>query len=343
MSDKNDTKSQHKMQYVNLGKSGLKVSKLILGCMQYGSGQEWMIPDHEEGIKQLKYAYDQGINTFDTANVYSAGESEVILGKFLKQHNIPREGVVILTKTFGPDGKEEEKGPAGLVNNKGLSRKRIFASVQGSLERLGLDYVDLLQVHRWDPETPFEETMQALHDVVQKGWVRYIGMSSCWAWQFQLMQQYAIQNRLTPFISMQNQHSAMYREEEREMMPMLKHFGVGVIPWGPMAAGLLCRPFKDMNSTPRGANKQPDGRGQQPSDKLIIDKIEEIAQKRNVSMAEVAISWSCHSEWVTAPIVGIRSTERLDELIRGMELQLSEDETKDINGLYQPVNIRGHA
>ncbi|WRT64788.1 uncharacterized protein IL334_001722 [Kwoniella shivajii] len=334
-----ETKTQ--MQYVNLGKSGLKVSKLILGCMQYGSGQEWMIPDHDEGIKQLKYAYDQGINTFDTANVYSGGESEVILGKFLKKHEIQRESVVILTKVFGTDGKVEDKGPAGWTNQKGTNRKRVFASVKASLERLQVEYIDLLQVHRWDSETPFEETMQALHDVVQNGWVRYVGMSSCWAWQFQLMQQYAIQNRLTPFISMQNQHSAMYREEEREMMPMLKHFGVGVIPWGPMAAGLLCRPFSEMDNTTR--TKQPDGRGQQPSDKLIIDKIEEISKKRNVTMAEVAIAWSCQSPWVTAPIVGVKSTERLDELIKGMQLGLKEEELKEINELYKPVAIRGHA
>ncbi|WWC67924.1 uncharacterized protein I206_101843 [Kwoniella pini CBS 10737] len=336
-----ETKTQ--MQYVNLGKSGLKVSRLILGCMQYGSGQDWMIPDHDEGIKQLKYAYDKGINTFDTANVYSGGESEVILGEFLKQHEIPRESVVILTKVSGTDGKLEEKGPAGWTNQKGLSRKRIFASVQSSLKRLQLDYVDLLQVHRWDPETPFEETMEALHDVVKNGWVRYIGMSSCWAWQFQLMQQYAIHNRLTPFISMQNQHSAMYREEEREMMPMLKHFGIGVIPWGPLAAGLLCRPFEEMNSTIRGANKPPDGRGEQPSDKLIIEKIENLSKKYNCTMAEIAINWSCNSKWVTAPIVGVRSTERLDELIKGMNMELEENELKEISDLYQSVAIRGHA
>ncbi|WVW78478.1 hypothetical protein I302_100432 [Kwoniella bestiolae CBS 10118] len=335
--------TQTQMQYVNLGKSGLKVSKLILGCMQYGSGQDWMIPDHDEGIRQLKYAYDKGINTFDTANVYSGGESEIILGKFLKQHQIPRESVVILTKVFGTDGKVEDKGPAGWTNQKGLNRKRIFASVQASLERLRLDYVDLLQVHRWDPETPFEETMQALHDVVQKGWVRYVGMSSCWAWQFQLMQQYAIHNHLTPFISMQNQHNAIYREEEREMMPMLKHFGIGVIPWGPIGGGLLTRPFEEMSSTVRGAGRVKDGRGDQPGDKLIIDKIEELSKKRGCTMAEVAISWSCQSPWVTAPIVGIRSTDRLDELIRGMQLGLTDEEIKEIDGLYKTVAVRGHA
>ncbi|GFZ48855.1 LOW QUALITY PROTEIN: Putative aryl-alcohol dehydrogenase [Saitozyma sp. JCM 24511] len=390
----------HKMKYINLGKSGLKVSKLILGLMTYGSGQEWMIADHDEGIRQIKYAYDQGINTFDTANVYSAGESEVILGKFLKQHKIPREGVVILTKTFGPDGKAEDRGPAGLTNHRGLSRKartpttkrwhglttRIFASVKGSLERLGLDYIDVLQCHRFDYETPIGETMQALHDVVQAGWVRYIGMSSCWAWQFQLMQQYALQNRLTPFISMQNQHSALYREEEREMMPMLNHFGVGVIPWGPLGAGrtstlvesrmtirvglltatVLCRPVDESQATKRGQSQLNDGRGKlvsysrlvpahsrmsarvegvliaQPSDQAVIKAVEAVAKRKGVSMAEVAVAWSLQSEWVTAPIVGVRSTERLDELIKGLDVELTKEDKKEIEKGYMPVTIRGH-
>jgi len=334
--------SQTKMEYVNLGKSGLKVSKLVLGCMQYGSGQDWMIPDHDEGVRQLKYAYDKGIHSFDTANVYSNGESEIILGKFLKAHDINRESVVILTKTFNPDAKAEDLGPAGLINHRGSSRKRIFASVQDSLKRLQLEYIDVLQLHRFDPETPIEETMQALHDVVQKGWVRYVGMSSCWAWQFQLMQTYAIQNRLTPFISMQNQHNAIYREEEREMMPMLKYYGVGTIPWGPIAAGLLCRPYKDMDSTTRGAGRVKDGRGNSEADKAIINTVEGIAKKRGVSMAEVALSWSLGSEWVTAPIVGIRSTERLDELLKALELTLSKEEREEIDGHYKPMGIRGH-
>ncbi|ORX33739.1 NADP-dependent oxidoreductase domain-containing protein [Kockovaella imperatae] len=346
------------MEYVNLGKSGLKVShldalrvtltslwvsKLVLGCMTYGSGGEWMISDHDESIRQIKYAYDKGINAFDTANTYSAGESEVILGKFLKQHNIPRESVVILTKTFNTDGKLEDKGPAGWINQKGLSRKRIFASVDDSLKRLQLDYIDVLQCHRFDPETPVEETMQALHDVVQSGKVRYIGMSSCWAWQFQLMQTYAIHNRLTPFISMQNQHSALYREEEREMMPMLKHYGIGVIPWGPLAAGLLCRPPQERKATPRGDKGLPnDGRGTFPSELEIIARVEKVAKNRGVPMAEVAIAWSLQSEWVTAPIVGVRSTERLDELIKGLQCRLTEEEIKEIGEPYQPVKVRGH-
>ncbi|GFZ44384.1 oxidoreductase with NAD+ or NADP+ as acceptor [Saitozyma sp. JCM 24511] len=336
----------HKMKYVNLGKSGLKVSKLILGLMTYGSGQEWMIGDHDEGIRQMKYAYDQGINTLDTANVYSAGESEIILGKFLKQHKIPREGVVILTKTFGPDGKAEDRGPAGLANHRGEStdQGRIFASVKGSLERLGVDYIDVLQCHRFDYETPIEETMQALHDVVQAGWVRYIGMSSCWAWQFQVMQQYALQNGLTPFISMQNQHSALYREEEREMMPMLKHFGVGVIPWGPLGAGRTStlEPRMTTRATKRGQSQPNDGRGKLPSDQAVIKAVEAVAKRKGVSMAEVAVAWSLQSEWVTAPIVGVRSTERLDELIKGLDVELTKEDMEEIGKGYVPVPIRGH-
>ncbi|CAD6574303.1 MAG: hypothetical protein TREMPRED_001077, partial [Tremellales sp. Tagirdzhanova-0007] len=280
---------------------------------------------------------------FDTANVYSAGESEVILGKFLKQHKIPRESVVILTKTYNTDGKLEDKGPAGWTNHKGLSRKRIFASVKDSLERLQLDYIDVLQCHRFDYDTPVEETMQALHDIVQSGLVRYVGMSSCWAYKFQLMQQYAINNRLTPFISMQNHHSATYREEEREMMPMLKHFGVGVIPWSPLAGGLLTRPIASQLDTARGESRVSGGLGQNPGDKAINLKVEEIAKKRGVSMAEVAIAWSIGSPWVTAPIVGIRSSERLDELVKGIELKLTHEERKEIDDAYEPIAVRGHS
>jgi aryl-alcohol dehydrogenase-like predicted oxidoreductase len=227
---------------MRLGDSGLKVSRLILGCMSYGSPewQQWVLSE-EEGIKHIKAAYDSGINTFDTANVYSNGLSEVILGKAIKQHNLPREEIVVMTKVYFAVGKtpnvstvgksSTELNEMGYVNQHGLCRKHIFDSVKQSLERLQLDHIDLLQCHRFDKETPIEETMQALHDVVKAGYVRYIGMSSCWAYQFNIMQNYAIQNNLTPFISMQNHYSLVYREEEREMFPTLKHFRVASIPW----------------------------------------------------------------------------------------------------------------
>ncbi|RSH93590.1 hypothetical protein EHS25_006235 [Saitozyma podzolica] len=256
------------MQYVNLGKSGLKVSRLILGCMTYGSAQGWMIPDEEECFKQLKYAYDRGINTFDTANVYSFGQSEIILGKFLKKYNIPRES-------------------------------RIFASVKNSLERLQLDY-------------------------------------------FQILQQYALHNRLTPFISMQNQHNAMYREEEREMMPTLEYFGVGSIPWGPLAAGLLCRPYAEPVQSIRGVLREKSNQGAQETDKEIIDAVEVIAKRKGVTMAQIALAWSLHNKYVCAPIIGINSTERLDDLIKALDVQLSGEEIKSIEQGYLPQSIKGH-
>jgi len=230
--------------------------------MSYGTPEwlDWVLPE-EQSVEHIKAAYDSGINTFDTADIYSNGLSEVILGKAIKKYNFPREEIVIMTKVYFTVNRTPEtiispKTPEdySYVNQKGLSRKHIFDSVAHSLKRLQLDYIDVLQCHRFDPETPIEETMQALHDVVQAGYVRYIGMSSCWAWQFQAMQNYAIQNHLTPFISMQNHYNLVYREEEREMMPTLKHFGVGCIPWSPLARGLLTRPITDEgDQTTRGA------------------------------------------------------------------------------------------
>ncbi|CAE6444042.1 unnamed protein product [Rhizoctonia solani] len=224
-----------KMTYTRLGSSGLKISKIILGCMSYGTPewQGWVL-NEEEGIKHIKAAYDAGIQTFDTANVYSNGLSEIILGKAIKQHKLPRDEIVIMTKVCFPvspeygmngaglGGTDEQRDASGLLNQYGLSRKHIFESIKHSLERLQLDYVDVFQCHRFDYNTPIAETMQALHDVVKAGYARYIGMSSCYAYQFHAMQNYAIANKLTPFISMQNHYSLIYREEEREMMPTIK-------------------------------------------------------------------------------------------------------------------------
>ncbi|KAK4688073.1 1-deoxyxylulose-5-phosphate synthase, partial [Tremellales sp. Uapishka_1] len=325
------------MKYVTLGRSGLKVSQIILGCMSYGAKRPkdnwtWVL-EEEEAIKHLKYAYDAGINTFDTADTYSQGSSERIVGQFLKQHSIPRESVVILTKTYMEFGDAKAHGPAGFVNNSRLSRKRIFAAVKDSLERLGLDYIDVYQ---------FEETMQALHDVVQAGYVRYIGMSSCYAWQFQAMQQYAIQNRLTPFISMQNFHNAMYREEEREMMPTLQHFGVGCIPWSPLGGGFLTRPYKEDPSTTRGQETGKYFKAPSSASRAIIAKVEEIATKRGVSMAQVALAWSISKPFITAPIIGTTSLEKLEDLIKGTDLVLTVEEIKEIDALYEATAIQGH-
>ncbi|KAJ3992977.1 NADP-dependent oxidoreductase domain-containing protein [Lentinula boryana] len=298
-----------KISRVRLGRSGLKISRLILGCMSYGSPewQDWVLSE-DEGIKHIKAAYDAGINTFDTANVYSNGLSEVVLGKAIKQHNLPREEIVVMTKLL--DG-------SGYANQYGLSRKHIFDSVKQSLERLQLDCIDLLQCHRFDTETPIEETMHALHDIVKAGYVRYIGMSSCWAYQY-----YAIQNNLTHFISMQNHYSLVYREEEREMFPTLKYFGVGSIPWSPLARGLLSRPLD--HQTKRG-------------------HVEEIAKKKNAKMAQIAIAWVMARDGVTAPIIGTTSLDNLDELLAAVDIKLSEDDMKYLEELYEPRSIIGHS
>ncbi|KAL1717380.1 NADP-dependent oxidoreductase domain-containing protein [Schizophyllum commune] len=340
-----------KVPYVRLGNSGLKVSKIILGCMSYGSPewQPWVLGE-EEGIKHIKAAYDVGINTFDTANVYSNGLSESILGKAIKQHNLPRDEIVVMTKVFfevkrevgGPFTVDVNPDTQGYVNQHGLSRKHIFDSVKHSLERLHLEYIDVLQCHRFDNETPIEETMQALHDVVKAGWVRYIGMSSCYAYQFHAMQTYAIQNKLTPFISMQNHYSLLYREEEREMFPSLAQYGVGSIPWSPLARGRLTRPLA--GQTKRGEadifiNMYSKA---QESMEAIVGRVEELAKKKGCSMAQLSLAWIMARPGVTAPIVGTTSLENLEDLIGAVDIKLLEDEMKYLEEPYTPQEIIGH-
>ncbi|KDQ17445.1 hypothetical protein BOTBODRAFT_30240 [Botryobasidium botryosum FD-172 SS1] len=338
------------MTYVNLGKSGLKVSKIILGTMQYGSSQwqDWVLGE-EEGIKHIKHAYDAGIQTFDTANVYSNGVSEIILGKAIKQHNLPREEIVVMTKIFMVVAREPganyyrdglDPDEHGYINQHGLSRKHIFDSVKASLKRLQLDYVDVLQCHRFDYDTPIEETMRALHDVVQAGYARYIGMSSCYAYQFHAMQNYAINNNLTPFISMQNHHSLLYREEEREMYPTLKMFGVGAIPWSPLARGLLTRPFSEQ--TKRGETDAYLNRNRDGNDENIIARVEELAKKKGASMAQIAVAWVLSKEGVSAPIVGTTSLKNLDDIIGAIDLKLTPEDIEYLEEPYLPRKVVGH-
>ncbi|TRM67382.1 NADP-dependent oxidoreductase domain-containing protein [Schizophyllum amplum] len=341
-----------KMPYVRLGKSGLKVSKIILGCMTYGAPewQGWVLGE-DEGIKHIKAAYDLGIQTFDTANVYSNGMSEVILGKAIKQHNLPRDEIVVMTKLFTEVKRNVaefftlhiDPDTTGYVNQHGLSRKHIFESVKHSLERLQLDYIDVLQCHRFDKDTPIEETMQALHDVVKAGMVRYIGMSSCWAYQFSAMQNYAIQNNLTPFISMQNHYSLLYREEEREMMPTLQSFGVGAIPWAPLARGRLTRPLGQQ--TKRGEMDRMIGLYSKvkESTEAIVNHVEELAKKKGCSMAQLSLAWLMVQPGVSAPIVGTTSIENLHDLIGALDIKLSEDDVKFLEEPYVPRDIIGHA
>ncbi|KAF8607860.1 Aldo/keto reductase [Ceratobasidium sp. AG-I] len=338
--------SPKKMKYVRLGQSGLKISRIILGTMSYGSPdwQKWVLGE-EEGIAHIKKAYDMGIQTFDTANVYSNGLSEVILGKAIKQHNLPRDEIVVLTKVYFGLGRtigETFFGGGGYPNEHGLSRKHIFGSIKKSLERLQLDYVDVLQCHRFDKDTPIAETMHALHDVVKAGYARYIGMSSCYAYQFQAMQNYAIANNLTPFISMQNHYSLVYREEEREMMPTLKMFGVGCIPWSPLARGFLTRPLDQQTKRGEsdrmiaGYSKAHEGNNE------IVRRVEALAKKKNISMAQVALAWCMSKDPVSAPIVGTTNLSNLEDLVAAVDVTLTEDEIKELEEPYAPQAVFGH-
>lgn len=340
-----------RIPYTRLGNSGLKVSKIILGTMQYGNKgwQDWVLGE-DEAVEHIKVAYEAGIQTFDTADTYSNGYSEVILGRAIKKLNLPRDEIVVMTKVFNVVGREysipqlggrKDPDQNGYVNQHGLSRKHIFASVKKSLERLQMDYIDLLQCHRFDNETPIEETMQALHDVVKAGYVRYIGMSSCWAYQFQAMQNYAITNKLTPFISMQNHYSLLYREEEREMFPTLKMFGVGSIPWSPLARGALTRPLGQQTS--RGQTDWFIGNYTQASSyETIINRVEELAKKKGVTMAQISIAWILAKEGVSAPIVGTTSIANLKDIIAGIDVKLTVEEIKFLEEEYKPTAVIGH-
>lgn len=344
------------MKYVRLGESGLRVSPICVGCMSYAHPQanmKWTLPE-EEALPLLNYCYESGLNFYDTANVYGNGTSEEILGKAIKKYNWRRENIVIATKVFACVGRgsekpgtlsEEERDNSGYVNQYGLSRKHIFESVDASLERLGLPYVDLLQIHRFDPNTPPKETMEALHDVVKAGKVRYIGASSMFAHQLLEYQYTARIHGWTEFISMQNLYNPMYREEEREMIPACRKFGMGGIPWSPVAMGWLTRPWKAFSETTRGEEQGKGFLGREPTeaDKKINEKIEEIAKNRGVSMAVVSVAWCLSKPFVTSPILGMSKKERVDEAIKAIEFKLTEEEIKSIEELYIPKQIMGHS
>ncbi|TQN64273.1 Versiconal hemiacetal acetate reductase [Colletotrichum shisoi] len=318
-----------------LGNTGLKISKIILGCMTFGSsrweGSPWVL-DEEDGLQLLKAAYDNGINTWDTADTYSNGESEIIIGKALKKFNIPRQKVVILSKIFNPV-MDDESRPASvndgpLVNQMGLSRKHVFHAVDKCLERLGTDYIDVLQIHRLDRETPPEEIMRALHDVVQSGKVRYIGASSMYTWEFSRLQYIARSRGWTEFISMQPFYNLLYREEEREMLPFCRATGVGVIPWSPIARGLLAKPFSN-DGEGTSLRSRTDKKTQAwfaDANLDIVNRVEEIAKKRGVSMALVSTAWVLQKGcW---PIVGLGSERRIKETIEALKLKLTEEECR---------------
>ncbi|CAG7937247.1 unnamed protein product [Penicillium salamii] len=337
------------MEYVRLGNSGLKISKIILGTMGYGSKQwqDWVL-DEEDSLPLIEHAYKQGINTWDTADVYSHGKSEEVVGKALKKYNIPRDRVVIMTKCFfGVD--DEGKFPpisasatndGPFVNRTGLSRKHIFDAVDASVKRLGT-YIDVLQIHRLDRETPREEIMKALNDVVESGKVRYLGASSMAAWEFQTLQNIAQRNGWHKFIAMQNFHNLIFREEERETIPYCQDSGVGVIPWSPIARGALARPWGSRGTVREnsdGALKMFVRSRESDADKAIIDRVEEIAKKKGVSMAQVSIAWSLTHTGVN-PIVGLHSVERIDEAVAATKVQLTEEEIKYLEEPYVPKAV----
>ncbi|KAF2739749.1 Aldo/keto reductase [Polyplosphaeria fusca] len=333
------------MEYVNLGKSGLKVSKVILGAMSYGSSewQPWVL-DEAESLPLLEHAYKSGINTWDTADLYSRGISERIIGKALKQYNIPRSKIVILSKCyFGVDDSNLSQplmagrtNDGEWVNQVGLSRKHIFDAVDESVERLGT-YIDVLQIHRLDRDTPKEEIMKALNDVIESGKVRYIGASTMAAWEFQMLQNIAEKNGWHKFISMQNYYNLIYREEEREMIPYCKETGVGLIPWSPIARGALARPWSDRSSSRAQTDKFLDYLVHSREDKIdqeIIKRVEEVAKKNNVSMATIATAWVLKKG--AMPIIGLSSKERIDQSVENIKYKLTDEDAKYLEEPYAP-------
>jgi 1-deoxyxylulose-5-phosphate synthase len=325
------------MEYVNLGKTGLLVSRIALGCMSYGVAPEgerskpgrhaWTL-DEEATRPFLKQALDLGINFFDTANVYSSGASEEVVGRFLKA-NVRRESVVIATKVHGAMREEP--------NGQGLSRKAILHELDESLRRLGTDYVDLYQTHRWDAKTPIEETLEALHDVVKAGKVRYIGASSMYAWQFTKALYLADLKGWTRFVSMQNYYNLLYREEEREMMRVCAAEGIGVIPWSPLARGRLTRPW---GSETKRSETDQFGKGlyaaSEEADKQVTGRVGEIAERRGVPMAQVALAWMLTKPYITSPIVGATKPHHLEDAAAAVELKLSAEEVRSLEERYVP-------
>lgn len=323
------------MQYAYLGKSGLKVSRIALGCMSFGDTSkgfnEWALND-EQAEPIFRQAVDLGITFWDTANIYGIGTSEEIVGRAIKKHS-KRDDIVLATKV----NFKMHDGPGG----EGLSRKAIMEQVDASLKRLGTDYVDLYQIHRFDSNTPVEETMEALHDVIKAGKARYIGASSMWAWQFSKMQYTAELHGWTKFITMQNQYSLIQREEEREMFPLLKDQGVASIPWSPLAKGRLARPYG--THTHRFDHDPTAARNYGAGDKSIIDVVEEIATKRGVPMAQISIAWVLKNPSVAAPIVGPTKAHHLADAVGALDISLTPDEIEKLEANYTPRMPSGYA
>ena len=325
------------MEYTKLGSTGMMVSRLCLGAMTYGSKKwrEWVL-DEEESRPFIKTALQAGINFFDTADMYSLGASEEVLGRALKDFGPGRDQVVIATKVFNPMGD--------APNQKGLSRKHIRHALEDSLRRLGTDYIDLYQIHRFDPHTLMEETLEALNDAVREGKVLYIGASSMFAWQFAQMLALSDQHGWARFVTMQNHYNLLYREEEREMNPLCQKEGVGVIPWSPLARGLLAR--KRQADTTRARTDDFSKKlyeGSQAADEKILDAVEAISAARGVSPAQVSLAWLLQQKGVVAPIIGASKPHHLDNALAALELKLTGDETEKLTEPYVPHAVAGHS
>jgi len=323
------------MRYAKLGNTGLDVSRVVLGCMSWGDADRgwhpWIL-DEDAARAIIRQALEAGITTFDTANVYAGGSSEEFTGRALRDF-ARREDVVIATKVHG-------RMRPGLYGA-GLSRKAILHEIDESLRRLGTDYVDLYQIHRWDPEVPIEETMEALHDVVRAGKARYLGASSMWAWQFAKAQHVAASNGWTPFVSMQNHYNLIYREEEREMIPLCADQGVGVIPWSPLARGRITRDWDAETARSEtdewGADLYPD------EDRAIVETVAAVAERLGVSRAQVGLAWLLHQSAVTAPIVGVTKPAHLTDAVAAVDLELSDADLAELGAGYHPHPVSGHA
>jgi aryl-alcohol dehydrogenase (NADP+) len=327
------------MEYIRLGKSGLKVSRLCLGMMTYGSSKwrKWTL-DEEQALPFVKRALEAGINFFDTADIYSLGASEEVLGNTLRTCGVKRENVVVATKVFNPLSED--------VNDRGLSRKHIMDAIDRSLRRLKMEYVDLYQIHRWDYATPIEETMEALHDVVKSGKARYIGASSMFAWQFAKAQYTADLHGWTRFVSMQNHYNLVYREEEREMIPLCIDQGIGLIPWSPMARGFFAgnRHKQGGGETVRAQNDEFAGMlYYHPEDFSVAERAQEVAKAHNATGSQIALAWILSKPYITAPIIGASKLEHLDQSIAALEIKLAPEQIKHLEELYQPHPVLGHS
>jgi aryl-alcohol dehydrogenase-like predicted oxidoreductase len=324
------------MEYTTLGSTGMEVSRICLGCMSFGSSdwREWVLGE-EESEEIIERAIDLGINFFDTANMYSTGESERILGDALEGY---REESVVATKVFFPMREDDP-------NSGGLSRKTIEQELAASLDRLGMDTVDLYQIHRWDYDTPIETTMRALDDAVERGQVRYLGGSSMWARQFAESLHTSDRLGLERFVTMQNHYNLVYREEEREMLPLCEKEDIGVLPWSPLARGYLTRPNEEIDATTRGETEESmyehpyrEGGGRE-----INDRVAELADEKGVTMAQIALAWLLHQDWVDAPIVGTTSVEHLEQAVEALEISLSDSDLDYLEEPYEPVPVSGHS